>query len=144
MELELDRRPRTPPTLELTPLVDVVFQLLVFFLLTTTFTLPAVPLDLPEARTGQARREEGILTLSISPGGDVFIDDAPLPLEKLDAVVTQRLRARPHEDVVIRGDIESRYGLFMRVLDACRSAGARVVLLETASKGGDPSESMDQ
>jgi biopolymer transport protein ExbD len=128
MEIRRTRRP--PLTPELTPLIDVVFQLLVFFLLTTTFTLPAVPLDLPKAETSHERRAEQSLVLSITKEGRLFIGETPLPKEKVEFVIRERLGARPHEQVLVRGDIESRYGLFMKVLDACRKAGAQKVLLE--------------
>ncbi|HJL39794.1 MAG TPA: biopolymer transporter ExbD [Myxococcales bacterium LLY-WYZ-16_1] len=131
MELELQRRPRPSLSPELTPLIDVVFQLLVFFLLTTTFTLPAVPLDLPEAKSGHERRDEGAMVLSITESGEIFIEESRLPIDKLDAVVSQRVRLQPNLRVVIRGDVASRYGLFIEVLDACRRAGAKMVLLET-------------
>lgn len=131
MELELQRRPRPSLSPELTPLIDVVFQLLVFFLLTTTFTLPAVPLDLPEAKSGRESRDEGTMVLSITESGELFIEDSRLPIDKLDAVVSQRVRLQPNLRIVIRGDVASRYGLFMDVLDACRRARATMVLLET-------------
>lgn len=130
MELELSRRPRPSLAPELTPLIDVVFQLLVFFLLTATFSVPAVPLELPRAETGRERRDEGVLVLSITEAGELFVEDSKLPREKLARVLDQRLRLRPEQKVIIRGDIASRYGLFIEVLDACRSAGAPVVLLE--------------
>jgi biopolymer transport protein ExbD len=122
---------------DLTPLIDVVFQLLVFFLLTTTFTLPAVPLDLPPARDTLAKREESMLVLSITADGGLFIDQTPLPEAQLEVVVRQRIELNPERPVLVRGDIEARYGLFVKVLDACRRAGAARVLLET-QQGGEP------
>lgn len=141
MELDLRRRPRSSLNPELTPLIDVVFQLLVFFLLTTTFSLPAVPLVLPEAKTGQEGREADVIVLSITKHGNVFIGESRLPEGKIEAVVTQRIRLDPLTPVVVRGDIESRYGLFMTILDACRQAGASRVLLETNPAPSDRSHS---
>jgi biopolymer transport protein ExbD len=132
--IEVARRKRKSVELELTPLIDVVFQLLVFFLLTTTFTLPAVPLELPAVENTQERREESMLVLSIMADGSLFVGETALPEDKLDLVVQQRIALRPEQPVLVRGDIESRYGLFMRVLDACRKAGADKVLLETNQK----------
>ncbi len=129
--IEVPRRRRGRTATELTPLIDVVFQLLVFFLLTTTFALPAVPLELPGAESARERREADTLVLSITEDGRLFIGDTPLPEDELELVVRERLSAPPYERVLIRGDIGARYGLFMRVLDACRLAGARRVLLET-------------
>jgi len=135
MEIELRRSPRSSLAPELTPLIDVVFQLLVFFLLTTTFSLPAVPLDLPEAESGREGRQKDMIVLSITEEGELFIDDARLPRDRLGVVLRQRLRSGWFDRVVVRGDVESRYGLFIEVLDACREAGASAVLLETAAPG---------
>ena len=143
MDLDLQRRARSSLNPELTPLIDVVFQLLVFFLLTTSFSLPAVPLALPAARTGQEKQEQGTIVISITREGNIFLGDSLLPEAKIEAVVTQRVRLAPFRPVVVRGDIESRYGLFVKVLDACRRAGAARVLLETSPArvdGGPPLE----
>lgn len=133
IELERRRRPSLLP--DLTPLIDVVFQLLVFFLLTTTFTLPAVPLDLPPAENTLERREETMLVLSITREGALFIDETPLPVDKLPLVVEQRVRLRPEQKILVRGDVGAPYGAFVKILDACRKAGAQNVLLETHPAG---------
>ncbi len=137
MQLDLSRRGRSPLTTELTPLIDVVFQLLVFFLLTTTFTIPAMPLTLPEAETGQAHQQEQSLTFSITPQGQVFLGESAVPLDKLEHVLKERLELDPTLPVVIRGDIETRYGVFIAVLDACRRAAATKVLLQTTAGASD-------
>ena len=135
MELELRRRPRSSLAPELTPLIDVVFQLLVFFLLTTTFTVPAVPLELPGARSGQESPQHRRIDVSLTKDGRIFVGGSVVSEAQIKPILVQRLRLSPELQVVIRGDVGSRYGLFMAVLDACREAGAVRVKLETTPLG---------
>jgi biopolymer transport protein ExbD len=115
---------------DLTPLIDVVFQLLVFFLLTTTFTLTAIPLDLPVARTGAVDAGDAPLILSITKDERVFIGESLIPDERLMALLRERLALNADLTVQIRGDVEASYGRLVEVLDACRAAGIQQVALE--------------
>lgn len=133
--IEFHRRGAIARPLELTPLIDVVFLLLIFFLLTSVFVESGIPLKLPEAATVVAAKEPGIV-LSISPNGKVLIHEKEVMLNALDdvlrAAVAQGARAR----VLIRGDVTARYGVFVEVVDACRAAGVSNVSLAADSLPG--------
>ena len=83
--------------LNLTPLIDVVFQLLVFFLLTSAFISTGITVELPDAETGEAG-DETTLAISLDAEGAIFVGSEEVSLEALDgvlAVVTAA--ARPQD-----------------------------------------------
>jgi biopolymer transport protein ExbD len=106
----------------------VVFLLLVFFLLTSVFIDPGIPLRLPEAGTSEQPRNLGIV-VSIAQDGSVHVDDQRVDLEALQGVLSRGADESSNPRVLIRGDIEARYGVFVQVVDACRSAGLMDVTL---------------
>ena len=122
------RREPEAADVELTPLIDVVFQLLVFFLLTSAFIQPSISVNLPDVVTGESG-DESTLSITIDAGGRVFFGTRAVPIEQLEVAIEQEAEARPLVRVAVYGDVNVSYGAFMRVLDACRVSGLRNVVL---------------
>ena len=116
--IEFRRAQRRAAEVELTPLIDVVFQLLVFFLLTSAFIAETIPLELPEASTGE--RTPGTLTVSIDRGGQIFFDAVPVSLGEL----RDRVRAARHDHAelraVIAADGRTAHARVVKVIDLLR------------------------
>lgn len=127
-------RAHRPPDdeIDLTSLIDVIFILLIFFLVTASFNQnydQSVPVDLPEGSSGGEIEAQEELTIYIEADGLVTMrlhDDELAQGVSQEALVAQlrsireELGARP---VFLRGDEMVRYGEVVRVLDACREAG---------------------
>lgn len=126
--IEFHRRRSLRGSLELTPLIDVVFQLLVFFLLTSAFIDPGVPLDLPGAKTAETPRDTPVL-VSVTADGIVHVGSDSVAIDALPSVLERALNGQDEKRVAVRGDVAARYGLFMRVVDACRQVGVGEVVL---------------
>ncbi len=113
----------------LTPLIDVVFLLLIFFLVATTFAKEELEMDLqlPDATTGQAGEEQHLLVISIAEDGSLHVGGRRVTLEGL----RQRLRAAAAEnrkrEVLIRGDTRVHFGSVAQAFDACRAASLKRV-----------------
>lgn len=124
MRLDDDDDSGSDEGLNLTPLVDVVFLLLVFFLAATTLAREEVELDLrlPEARSGAAPGADRALVVNVFADGRIVVDGRELTLEAL----RQRLAAAWQRDrdqaVLVRGDHAAQFGIGLQVLDACRLA----------------------
>jgi len=104
-------RPDTKPaTIGLSPLIDVVFLLLIFFVVTTSFAARQVPLTLPEAEQS-GPTTGGALGVAIDADGAVAIEAIPA-----------LLRARAPEAVIVHADSDTAHGVVVRVLDAARRA----------------------
>jgi biopolymer transport protein ExbD len=127
--IEFQRNRKRSAEIDLTPLIDVVFQLLVFFLLTSAFINPGITVNLPDAETG-ATSDDATLSISIDSAGAIFVGRDQVSFEELQTRVTEQANVDPEVTVAIWGDIDVRYGLFMQIMDLCRASGlTRIVLM---------------
>jgi len=119
----------------LTPLIDMVFILLIFFLVTASFTKEAgIDVDRPSAQTA-VRQERGNLVIAISRNGEIWIDNQQVDIRSVRAHV-QRLHAQnPEGTVIITADKQSRSGLMVDVMDQVRLAGVSNIAIAARQSG---------
>ena len=119
-------------TLNLVPLIDVVFLLLIFFLVATTFTKDEVEMNLvlPEARSGAPAETGHLLVINVAESGAITVDGREVA--SLEAL-RQKLRAAAsrnrEQEVLIRGDTRVQFGIVARALDACLEASLKRVAI---------------
>jgi biopolymer transport protein ExbD len=114
--------------IDITPLIDIVFQLLLFFILTSAMLQPSLPLDLP----GSSQKNEGTeadMVISIDAGGRIFLNDVPASIEMVEPAIAALIRKKPDAAVILRGDRQVQYGSFFEVLDMIRNAGVKTLSL---------------
>lgn len=113
--------------IDLTPLIDVVFMLLLFFILASTFSAPVLKVALPSARTAvQVEPDPARLTLSVDAAGTLYHLDAPIAL----ADVPELLAAGKKEaEVELRVDRAAPFDAFVGVMDQLRACGRSHVLI---------------
>lgn len=116
--------------LDMTPMVDVVFLLLVFFLLTSTSIQHSVDIDLPETRSGVVQPAKP-LVVTILPDDTLRINQQTVAWGRLGEVLRSRLDALPKRALTIEADRRAAFGSFARVLDAAKLAGATEISLGT-------------
>jgi biopolymer transport protein ExbD len=123
-------RARISPTLDLTPMVDVVFLLIIFFMVSTTFiTLETgLPVDLPQATTAEGQ-PEGLPTVTIDAQRRIYLAGAEVAEEELVGLLRSLLADAEVETVVLRADQSVPHGLTVRVMDAIKRAGAARVAI---------------
>lgn len=109
--------------LDLAPLIDCVFQLLIFFMLSSTFANPALKLALPRA-TSAERPDSDQIVVSIGSDGKIFVNADEVALENLKTALQNRLAKVERKQVNFKGDRAMRYDLFVRVMDIAKQAGA--------------------
>jgi biopolymer transport protein ExbD len=122
------------PTLNLTPMIDVVFTLLVFFMLATKFAERerSLDVDLPTASAAlepTASLEE--LIINVTRDGRVSIEGRTLAGDDLFRVLEEAARRSPHRPVVLRGDRRGAYDEIVTVLNECMRAGLSDLSLST-------------
>ena len=116
---------RSTSILNLTPLIDIVFLLLVFFMLTAHFIEEKVlDIKLPTAQSATKSEDTKVVEVIVGPEGRVFVDGMQIELEMLEETLRGALHAPGKEVVQLRGDQDSRLGLTVKVIDAARKAGA--------------------
>lgn len=106
--------------IDLTPLIDVIFMLLIFFILAGSLTPPSITVDLPQAVSAEPppRREEP-LRLAIDREGRIHQGQNPIDPQQLSAL----LATRPPRPVEVEVDSRAPFAPFMRVLDLARLEG---------------------
>lgn len=125
------KRPRYGVQTPLTSLIDIVFLLLIYFLLTTNFLVEeGIRVQLPQAES-TVPQEDRELVVTVSPEGDVFIGAKVLGLEELRDIVKQRLEAEPETSVVLKADRTLVLDRVVQVMDTIKAAGAARLRLAT-------------
>jgi biopolymer transport protein ExbD len=109
---------------DITPLLDVVFQLLLFFILTSALVQPGIELDLPESDQSNEALEADMV-ISVDKEGRVFLNDRILVLEEVESVLRSFAAQSSNGNVILRVDSTAAYGKFFSILDASRKAGIK-------------------
>lgn len=119
------RRRRRPPRVEIVPMIDVMFILVVFFMLSTTFrTEPAsIQVDLPKAATG-AVQEQAELRITVTEQGAMFVNGVSTGADQLRNQVREAVSARPDTIVIVSADRRVAYDHVVRAMDLAREGGA--------------------
>jgi biopolymer transport protein ExbD len=128
--MRVQRGERRKARIEIIPLIDVTFLLLVFFIYLSLFmTLErGIPLLLPQAVTSLPQRSQNI-EVSVDQRGFVYVEKERVGLLRLGERVRELMQARRAQGVSLRGDRRVTYQRLMEVLDELREAGVEKVTL---------------
>ncbi len=119
---------------QMAPLIDMVFILLIFFLVTTTFVRETgVRIERPRAVTGE-KMEKKTLMIGLDPQGRVYAGKRRVDLLQLRSLVEKRLRGCRDLTVLLVADKATPAGMLVRIIDECRIAGAKRVAVATRKK----------
>ena len=119
------RQRRQAVELNIAPLIDMVFILLIFFLVTTSFVKETgVEINRPVASTAVSKEKTNIL-IGVTKGNRIFMEKREIDIRAVRANVERALAENPEGEVVIVADKESNTGIVIKVMDGCRIAGAK-------------------
>jgi len=117
----------TVSEINITPLLDLAFVLLIIFVITTPLLEQSINLKLPKGgRPDQKPNPRDITTVEISNTGFYKIDRQPLQLPQLITRLTGESRSNPNLIVYIRADKDSRYDLLAQLLNTCQNNGIKI------------------
>ena len=117
-------RPKRPTlSIDMAPLIDVVFLLLIFFMLTNSFTPPSVPLALPKAPSNESADSPKVV-VSLDAEGRISISETFVADADFEAGLKDTLRKNATSTVHFRGDKAMDYGIFLQFMTRARAAGA--------------------
>ena len=132
--LRFPAKKRTRPTIHLTALIDIVFLLLIFFLLASSFVEQAgVAIIVPEIES----KGTGLLpeiVVQIDQDGSIFIDETNVNQRQLTTILKMRIKSLTKDTVVIQADRRVEYDIVVQVIDAAKLAGAKNLILVTKRK----------
>lgn len=135
-----DKMPAKKGRIEIVPLIDCMFLLLVFFVYSMmTLTQPrGIPVKLPPASDAPPERNE-FLAISITENGQLFLEEEQLELQDLEERLAQARSLNSSLRVLVNGDRNARHGQVVQVLDVLRRLSIQNVAIQTGPK----TESMD-
>ena len=121
--------PEDESAIDLTPLIDCVFIMLIFFIVTASFVKETgVEVNKPTALTALVRPKASIL-IALDASDNVWIDRRKVDVRAVRAAIERLHSENPQGTVVIEADNESKNALLVSVMDACRQAGITQVAI---------------
>jgi biopolymer transport protein ExbD len=118
--------------INITPMLDLAYVLLVIFVIMTTATVQGMRVNLPKASPPRAAKAKSVTkAINITEGGKLFLDGMPVTLAELEQQLTQQRAATPEFPVVVRGDDDVHYQSVVDVLDLLARLNITTVGLAT-------------
>jgi len=129
-------RIESQPALMIIPMIDIIFFLLVFFMMSTLYMVEqhAIPINLPQATTVQQEITKNS-NITVLKDGRVMFEQEEIPLSLLQKRINEELTKQPDILFVVRADNQGQYGQVVAVLDELKLSGARRVAVATDQKG---------
>ena len=121
-------------TIEMTPMIDMVFLLLTFFLVATTFQQVEheMQIALPKASaSGPISANLRELVINVDLDGKIHVGGRQIEVDALRTIITNAVATNPDQKVAVRGDRNTAYANIVRVLDVCKAEGVQQPYLDT-------------
>ena len=127
MNFNLPRKKQKDMGIDMGPLMDIVFILLIFFVVTSSFTRETgVDVTKPQAQSASQLEKENLL-IAITREGTIHINERQVDLASLQDILKQSLAKTPDREAVIIADKASETGVLVQVIDACNLSGVKKV-----------------
>ena len=127
MNFNLPRRKRKEVGVEMGPLMDIVFILLIFFVVTSSFTIETgVDVTKPQAQSASQLEKENIL-IAITREGTIHIHERQVDIASLQDILKQLLAKTPDREAVVIADKNAVTGTLVQVIDACNLSGVKKI-----------------
>jgi len=129
------RSKREEPRVDLTPMVDVVFLLLIFFMISTTFVeTPGISVQLPESSSQREIKVPEEFKVQLSKEGEIYIGEERLSLEELRVRLAGYGAKAREMNFALYADREARHGRVVQVMDLAREAGFSKLAIATEQR----------
>jgi biopolymer transport protein ExbD len=121
--------------IDLTPMLDIVFIMLIFFIVTSSFIREAgITVQTPSADTAE-NQPRGNILIAVDANGEIWMDGQQVDVRSVRAAVERMRVDQPDSSVVVQADRDARSGLVIRVMDQVRLAGVMDVALAATATG---------
>jgi biopolymer transport protein ExbD len=135
--MRLPDEPDIPPQINLIPMIDVVFAILTFFIMSSLFLTKqqGLPVNLPKAANAQQQQiASEAITLTINKKGNISLGDKSIALDKLDEEVRNLIPDNQEELVIINADRDVNHGRVVAVMDRLREIEGVKLAIATENK----------
>lgn len=117
--------------INITPLVDMVFLLLVFFMLSSSFIVtPGIKINLPKAVTSEVIKEKNII-ITVNSDNVIYLDEKPITLSELTNYLSEEVKSKQARPLLIKADKGTQLGAVVKVWDICRMVGISQINIAT-------------
>ena len=127
---------KLPFKIDLIPMINVVFLLLIFFMLTSTTTLQSKKVELPTAKTAEKNSKQFLIT-TIDKNGSLELDGKAVTMEALPAHLEKKVGEKKNTVISIHADKVIEFELFGKVIELAKQAGAEDFMLATENDSSD-------
>ena len=132
---KIERRRRSIEVIDMIPMIDMVFLLLIFFALTSTFEVQRfLELNLPKGSSGIELKKTERLTLSISRENQIILENEPIELPELESKLKEVMQGGTEVTLVIKGDENVPHGRVVELMDAANAAGVQKIMVTVSRK----------
>ncbi|MEC4884242.1 MAG: biopolymer transporter ExbD [Scytonema sp. PMC 1070.18] len=133
--MRLQDEPDIPAQINIVPMIDVIFAILTFFVMSSLFLTRSqgLPVNLPKAQTAQADKPAQV-TVTIDKAGKLFLDKQPITIEKLEDGVKQKVQPEKQLMVVLNADEGVNHGHVVEVMDRVRRVEGAKLAIATQKK----------
>lgn len=128
------RRESEEAAIDLTPMLDVVFIMLIFFIVTTSFVKEAgIDVNRPKAAKATGKPTATIF-VAIRANGEVWLDKRAVDVERVGAQIEKMLAESPTDTVIVQADKEAKHGVVVSVMDQIKLAGIEKISIAAENK----------
>ncbi|MEM9926039.1 MAG: biopolymer transporter ExbD [Cyanobacteria bacterium P01_D01_bin.50] len=125
-----------PAQINIVPMIDVIFAILTFFVMSTLFLTrqEGLPVNLPQASSAKKATEPAKVTLSVDKAGEIFLNKEPITLDKLEAGLKAKVKPERSLMVVLNADEGVNHGKIVEVMDKVRLVKGAKLAIATKKK----------
>ena len=129
--MEFKTRKKKGTIINITSLIDVLFLLLIFMMVSSTFMEePGIKLDLPETQSAPSVKKSEY-TLSVEKDGELFLNEKSVTLEDLEENLKNTLKEMKDESLILKGDTNIPYGQVVKIMDIVKKSGVKKLIIAT-------------
>jgi len=129
--MKLLEKPPKKIALNITPLIDVLFILIIFFTVSSTFLeQPGIELKLPDAESSKVHTAQKVIVY-VDKYDNVYLNDNQIELQQLPDLVMVSLTEQNEKSVVLRADSEVDHGMIVHIMDVLRKKGIYKIIVST-------------
>jgi len=132
-QLEIPELKTGKPEISMAPLIDVVFLLLIFFMVTTVFPDQGIIIEKPESEQA-SRLPNNHMVLKLDQHNKIYFNNAAVTINDIHRLLITEVKLNPDISVVIKADKDSNTGILIQLIDAAKTSGAKLLGIATDDK----------
>jgi biopolymer transport protein ExbD len=133
---KVERKRRSIEIIDMVPMIDMVFLLLIFFAVTSNFEMQRVmKMNTPEASSGEIMERSRTLTVTVNELNQFFFDGQPIEFNGYQTLLKEAVQDGDKLILVIKGDEQAKHGNVIRLMDMAKSVGVEKIMITVKKKG---------